>query len=118
MQVDLIAIGNAEGYSFYYDHLPVLGMSVISNIRAVDNLSKSNYRLDVPPLLPLNQNKWKNEIEEVIIKSFGISTLLKCFIFVFHDALRGCVTIAGQKIIKQLFLPLLRIELISVTSQK
>jgi len=66
-KVDLIAIGNAEGYSFYYDHLPVLGMSVISNIRAVDNLSKSNYRLDVPPLLPLNQNKWKNEIEEVDI---------------------------------------------------
>ena len=102
MQVDLIATGKAEGYLFYHDHLPVLGMNV-SNSRTVDMPSMGDYRLDAPLLLPVNQNKCRGEIDEVIIEMSGILTLLGCFKVVFRDAIRGCSTFVGQIILKQLF---------------
>ena len=66
LQVDIKATTKARGYSFYRDHLPVLGKSVCSNRLAVGSRVKIELDLEAVQLLQLDYGGWNDKMTEVM----------------------------------------------------
>ena len=54
----------------YYDHLPVHEMNITNTRPTVDDLLMIDSDLNAPPLIPIGQNKLKDELDEVAVKVF------------------------------------------------
>jgi len=65
-KVDIKATTKARGYSFYRDHLPVLGKSVCSNRLAVGSRVKIELDLEAVQLLQLDYDGWNDKMTETL----------------------------------------------------
>ena len=65
LQVDIIATRKAKGYSFYRDHLPVLGKAARKSSLEIGDKVKIELDAEAVQLLQLGHGGWNDRMKEV-----------------------------------------------------